>query len=370
MAYARFGEDSDVYVILSKRFGSRPWDRSKPGTWDCCNCTLGSKDFVAHDAAQMIEHLRLHRLAGHKVPEDAIDRLLGDWMHCEQIGAPVVLFRAGYDDPSEAQVISRHFPIVTNRAAVPRSSLVIGRYSVLPFYKELCADLEAVGSMLINGYREHRYLADLGNWYRDLQGLTPETWNHIDAVPADAWPCVLKGATNSKKFEWDTKMYAKDRAAGLAVQERLQQDGLIGDQSIYIRRFVPLRQVKVENIGSGPPIAREFRFFVCDGQVLCSAFYWSVFDADELDEPYPSAGEVPKEFMQQVIERIGANARFYVVDVAQTEAGDWIVIELNDGQMSGLSDNDPTELYGKLRQVICPDEAGLPASTQWTRSWS
>jgi ATP-grasp domain, R2K clade family 3 len=359
MAYARRGEDSDVHVFATG-----------PHRWECCNCSLDVKDFVAQQPEQMIEHLRLHLVSGHKVPDFAFLRLLGDWLGDNECDAPVVLFRGGYDDPAEPAAIAEHFPMVTNRSAVPRSSLVVGRYSVLPFYKELCADLEEKGSRLINSYSQHRYLADLGNWYRDLRGLTPETWNHMDQVPADAWPCVLKGETNSVKFQWRHKMYAEDRDAGIAVQERLLEDGVVGEQSIYIRKFVPLRRVQVEDIGcSGPPISREFRFFVCDGQVICSAFYWSVFDEDELDEPYPRAGEVPREFMQQVIERVGANARFYVVDVAQTEAGDWIVIELNDGQMSGLSDNDPHELYGKLRQVLRPDEDKAPRATSWKLPW-
>jgi hypothetical protein len=35
--------------------------------------------------------------------------------------------------------------------------------------------------------------------------------------------------------------------------------------------------------------------------------------------------------------------------VAKTQSGEWIVIELNDGQMAGLSDNDPSVLYHNLK---------------------
>lgn len=46
------------------------------------------------------------------------------------------------------------------------------------------------------------------------------------------------------------------------------------------------------------------------------------------------------------------DTNFYVVDVAQTESGDWLVVELNEGQMSGLSDNNPDIFYSALKQSI------------------
>jgi hypothetical protein len=61
---------------------------------------------------------------------------------------------------------------------------------------------------------------------------------------------------------------------------------------------------------------------------------------------------VPQAFLAEVNERIKLHANFYVVDVAQTEKGDWIVIELNDGQQSGLSDNSPVALYRWLLEAV------------------
>ena len=36
----------------------------------------------------------------------------------------------------------------------------------------------------------------------------------------------------------------------------------------------------------------------------------------------------------------------------QKENGDWMVVELNDGQMSGVSCCDLGELYGNLKRVL------------------
>lgn len=64
MSYARFGPDSDVYV-----FGTATG-------YECCRCAFQppSSHEVA-TAAEMIAHLREHRAAGHRVPEDAFEDL-------------------------------------------------------------------------------------------------------------------------------------------------------------------------------------------------------------------------------------------------------------------------------------------------------
>ena len=67
MSYARFGEDSAVYVYFSNS-----------GSFVCMDCLLlgGEKDMRCKTALVMARHLRQHQEAGHKVPESAITRLL------------------------------------------------------------------------------------------------------------------------------------------------------------------------------------------------------------------------------------------------------------------------------------------------------
>jgi hypothetical protein len=60
---------------------------------------------------------------------------------------------------------------------------------------------------------------------------------------------------------------------------------------------------------------------------------------------------VPQEFIQKVIDRVKDKVNFFVMDIAKTQSGDWIVVELNDGQMSGLSENDPNVLYKNLKHL-------------------
>ena len=50
--------------------------------------------------------------------------------------------------------------------------------------------------------------------------------------------------------------------------------------------------------------------------------------------------------------RLHGLASFFVLDVAETASGEWIVVEVNDAQMSGLSGVDPAKLYANMANVL------------------
>jgi hypothetical protein len=260
---------------------------------------------------------------------------------------PVVFIRTTLAQEDERLAAARHFPIVERRTAIPSGSLVVARYSALPFYEELEADLETLGSKLLNTYRQHCYVADLRNWYYDLGDFTPRTWFALDQIP-DEGPFVLKGATNSKKQQWDTHMFAADKRAAIDVFGRLCDDGYVGHQAIYVRKYVPLKRLMTGL--NGLPVSEEYRVFVLDGEIVSGAFYWQSF-ADDID-PLPQFSEVPRDWLDPIIKIVAQKIRFFVIDVARTEAGDWIVVELNDGQQSGLSCINGDVFYGRLREML------------------
>jgi len=266
---------------------------------------------------------------------------------------PVILYRHSVMEHTELDAAKQRFTCVDSILDVPDNSLVIARYSVLPFYKEVERDLLKRGSKLLNTYHQHRFVADLGNYTELLGELTPRTYL-LEDTP-DTGPFVVKGETNSKRSLWKTHMYAADKREAIQVACRLMEDSLISEQRIYVRDFVPLETFGVGV--DGVPIAREFRFFVLDGQVLCGAYYWANHTEflAEHNIPTPQASEVPQEFLKRVTEAVGANVRFYVIDVAKTASGEWIVVELNDGQQSGLSENEPEKLYGALATHLRDD---------------
>ncbi len=261
---------------------------------------------------------------------------------------PIIYYRKSLFDQKELESANQYFDCVSLISNIKENSFVIPRYSLYPFVSDQFAELKEKNCILINSENQHYYIADLKNWVYDLSGLTPCTWADLHSLPNDGTQFVLKGQTNSKKQNWKECMFAKNKAEAIQVHSRLCDDGLIGTQSIYIREYIPL--VKYFDGIGGVPITKEFRFFIAYGQILCGAYYWQNY-IDEFDFP-PNVNEVPEEFLQNVINLIGNKSNFYVIDVAQTLAGRWIVIELNDGYQSGLSYNDPKLLYKNLSEKI------------------
>lgn len=259
----------------------------------------------------------------------------------------VILYRGIEFEREELEAASPHFYCTNRRPDIQKGDLVIGRYSMLPFYAEQAKDIDYVGAKVINNYNQHLYVADLGNYIIDLDKLTPRTWRALEDLP-EVGPFVVKGETNSRKSHWKRDMFAENKTEAIMIANRLSDDSLLGQQKLYIRQYVPL--VKYLDGVNGMPVTKEFRFFVAYGHLLTGAFYWQNY-IDDIGFT-PASEEVPREFLQDVIERVGDQSNFYTVDVAQTQAGDWIVIELNEGQQSGISCNDPSILYANLSKAI------------------
>jgi len=261
---------------------------------------------------------------------------------------PVILYRGDSFEQEELEIASKYFYCTNRRPNIKENNLVIGRYSLWPFYSEQEKDIEYVGAKLINSSHQYRYIADLKNYVFDLKELTPRTWDNLQDLPNNI-SFVLKGETNSRKSNWKQDMFAVDKKAAIEVHGRLSNDSLIGYQNIYIREYVPL--VKYMDGINGMPVTKEFRFFVAYGKVLCGDYYWQNY-IDDLPNK-PDMNEVPQSFLQEVIHRVGNNSNFYVIDVGQKISGEWIVIELNDGQQAGIPGTNCVEgLYLNLLKTI------------------
>lgn len=251
-----------------------------------------------------------------------------------------ILYRKGIDEENEFEFAEKYSNIFSYRTELPPNSIVWGRYSVLPFYQELEKELSLNGSSLINSYQQHRYVADIENWYNDLIHLTPETWFFWGDLPEGKY--VVKGRTNSRKHEWKNRMFADSREKMISIIGSLLDDSMISEQGLCVRKYIPL---KTYDYGINDlPITNEWRFFFYGEKILSYGYYWSSFYEKGPSEIEEEGIRVAKEAAKIA----SKNINFFVVDVAQTEEGNWIVIELNDAQMSGLSCNDPKTLYENI----------------------
>ncbi len=268
------------------------------------------------------------------------------------MGNVKLLFRHSRNELAELEMAQELFPVITSRCQAEKGDLIVGRYSVLPEYKQLEDDLAVHGARLINTYREHCWIADINYWYYDFLDLTPKTWFQVSDVPS-GYPgsFVLKGATNSRKHRWDTHMFAKNTKDISRVHTALLDDSLFSHQGIYVREFEPFVTF---GIGiNGLPVTKEYRFFYLDGEPICGAYYWSEHEEDFETQAHAGIGEIPSAFLEDIGSRL--KARFTVVDVAQHQDGRWRVVELNDGQMSGTSCISPHLLYAQLHRYLCPE---------------
>lgn len=265
---------------------------------------------------------------------------------------PVILYRGREFEEVELQEAKDWgFFCMNSRMLIPKDSLVIGRYSVLPFYEEQERDIELNGSHLINTFTQHKYIVNIANWYEDLKEYTPKTWFRLEDIPNEG-PFILKGETNSQKFLWDELMFARDKQEAINIYCKLKQDSLLCYQDICIRQFVPLRTFLTGL--RGLPITNEWRFFTAYGKILSYGYYWSSYfeDVKEKLGHAPGCPIIGIELVNKVLSIIKDKTNAVVIDIAELDNGECLVIELNDLQMSGLSENHPAMLYPNLYHAI------------------
>jgi hypothetical protein len=211
-------------------------------------------------------------------------------------------------------------------------------------YDVLFAALAERGLLLVNHPDAYRRCHYLPGWYPAFEDMTPrsvwlETGPHvsIDGVmdllaTFGSAPLILKDFVKSRKHEWAEACFipsASDHAGVERVVRRfieLQGDDLAG--GLVFREFVDLKQLG-PHPQSGMPLTREFRLFFANHQLIASVPYWDGVDY--------GAQDMPIDRFELAATRV--DSAFFTMDVAQKADGDWLVIELGDGQVAGLPEN-------------------------------
>lgn len=262
----------------------------------------------------------------------------------------IVLFRniSGKRNSSELTPCSTHFKTYESRILCS-NSLVIGRYSTLPNYKELEYDLSLIGSKLINTYEQHKYIASF-EYYHDIAQYTPKTWFFLKDIPENK-KLFIKGKTNSKKHDFPRSCISSNRKEASEIFFSLMSDSLICSQGVIFREFIELQ--KIEDSISGLPISNEWRVFFIGNHIVHFGYYWSyIDDLSKVDNVAGDFIENGLPFAKKIANIISKKVSFFVIDVAKTNDGRWIVVEVNDGQQSGLSLMDESLFYSKLSDTI------------------
>jgi hypothetical protein len=183
-----------------------------------------------------------------------------------------------------------------------------------------------------------------------LEDLTPESrWYDVAPSSEDAeklfgWPIFLKGSRQTSRHNAKLSIVQGPSEYDAAIAA-FREDSMLHWQKIVLRRFIPLRSVPAD-MGQRIPASYEFRTFWWKGNLVGAGPYFAEFckyqwTADESAQAISLAAEAARR----------VELPFIVVDVAQTQAGNWIVIEINDAQESGYSGVIPLQLWQNIVEL-------------------
>lgn len=240
-------------------------------------------------------------------------------------------------------------------------SIIYHGWMMVPsVYETFYQGLKDKGYNLINNPKEYLGCHHISNWYPVIQEFTPKTVIvHSDNVREildaartfGSSSIIIKDFVSSQKHSWkeacfipsgnDVMSAARIIATFVAMQKEV--DGVQG--GIVLREFVPLRSIGVHP-KSGMPLSQEFRAFVFNGKIISLSKYW---EYGKYTEDEPSHSLIAK-IAAKVYKKI--SSKFFTIDLAQKENGEWICIEVGDGQVSSLPElGNKKEFYSRLMNI-------------------
>ncbi|RYZ46667.1 MAG: DUF4343 domain-containing protein [Sphingobacteriales bacterium] len=202
------------------------------------------------------------------------------------------------------------------------------------------------GIQLINTLAEHERASLLPHWYPLIEDLTPRsTWYEslpsVMALRQDfAWPVFIKGERQTNRHRRSLSVARNEQEYG-HIRSSWESDPVLGWQRMICREFVPLRKIAAAQ-GDALQVSEEYRVFLWKGAVAGFGPYWPQ------QQHHVTGADL--RAVKVLAETVAARVQvpFLVVDVARTEAGTWIVIELNDAQESGYAGVSRIDLWTNI----------------------
>jgi hypothetical protein len=234
------------------------------------------------------------------------------------------------------------------QAREPGPALYRGWMLAPDLYAALHAALAAKGDLLLNSPDAYRHTHWLPESYGAIEPWTARSaWAPAETLSLDAAvalartfgrrPLIVKDYVKSRKHEWAEACFipdATDAAAVTRVVGRfLELTGSDLQGGLVLREFLELEKVGT-HARSGMPLAREWRVFWLDREPVLVAPYW------------PEVGGAPPPVETFAAAAARVRSRFFTMDLARRATGEWIIVELGDGQVAGLPDGaDPVAFY-------------------------
>lgn len=209
-------------------------------------------------------------------------------------------------------------------------------------YSALYDALLSRGIQLISGEHQYRHAQYLPEHLPIIKEKTPHTiWMKTDGnisydvvmrllLPFSGQPLVMKDFVQAQKHYWKQACYITSASDEIAVRNtvdhfmKLQGDRLEG--GLVFREYVEFAPL-TEDPQSGMPLVKEYRIFYLNHIPIATIRYWDV-EGDSPDE------EPDLSIFDDIARRV--RSYFFTMDIAQRLDGEWMIIELGDGQVAGL----------------------------------
>jgi hypothetical protein len=219
-------------------------------------------------------------------------------------------------------------------------------------YRGLYESLAAKSVRLINDPDQYRHCHHLPESYPVIEGHTPRSvWLTgdlgIDRImealaPFGDVPVIVKDFVKSRKHEWAEACFipsATDRETVVRVVGRfLELQGEDLAEGLVFREYVEFEPVGFHP-RSGMPLTEEYRIFWLDGTPIFWSPYWEEGGYSDTGLPLGPFADVA----------VAVRSRFFTMDLARRRDGEWMIVELGDGQVSGLPrESDAGRFYEAL----------------------
>lgn len=217
-------------------------------------------------------------------------------------------------------------------------------------YHRLHAGLARLGYRLVSSPADYAEVTFFPNYFPKIRDRSPAAvWTDTPDAFA-AWslarrlgdgPFVIKDHVKSAKHLWHEACFVP-RGAGREAFERIAETLLREQGPSFCRGFVVKEYVPLRVRGESPrayPMCEEYRLFFWKGQLLTASHYHRL--------PESAVDWTPFVHLAHRFD-----APFFTMDVAQTEGGDWIVVDMGAGECSSLPPGlEPLRFYQRLSEL-------------------
>ncbi|WP_240420460.1 ATP-grasp domain-containing protein [Paenibacillus periandrae] len=220
-------------------------------------------------------------------------------------------------------------------------------------YEKLYYTLQQKNAILINSPTEYRIGHYFPYSYEAIKKATPQSiWLGIEELSNGFdvlfekmrifknKPVMVKDYVKSRKHEWEEACYIPDASdqqrAQTVLRNFIDRQGSELNGGIVIREFIQLEQL-ANHPKSGMPLSNEYRLFFLHHKLVQCTEYWDEVDYQQEFPNLDSFIDLAK----------GVASQFFTMDIAKTTGGEWTVIEIGDGQVSGLPSHADLEQFYK-----------------------